>query len=143
MLIAAGVLLLFAVAATLFSRTTGIGRTEVAPVAVAFEVSLRFVDDAAGAVHVIRAADGAEIARFEPGTSGFGRGVVRGLVRDHRRAGLSADATFQLVRWADGRMSLGDPATGERIELDVFGPTNAAVFAAILKSAQSGRQSAP
>jgi putative photosynthetic complex assembly protein len=143
MLIAAAVLLVFAVLATLFARATGIGRTEVPPAAVAFEVPLQFVDDPTGAVHVIRAADGAELALFAPGTNGFGRGVVRGLVRDHRRAGLSADATFRLVRWADGRMSLGDPATGERIELDVFGPTNAAVFAAILKSAESGRQNAP
>jgi putative photosynthetic complex assembly protein len=143
MLIAAAVLLVFAVGATLFSRATGIGRTQVAPVAAAFEVALQFVDDASGAVHVMRVPDGVEIASFAPGTNGFGRGVVRGLVRDHLRAGLSAAATFRLVRWADGRMSLGDPATGERIELDVFGPTNAAVFAAILKSAESGKQSSP
>ena len=39
---------------------------------------------------------------------------------------------FRLTRWSDGRLSLDDPATGRRIELDAFGPTNTAVFAHLM-----------
>ena len=39
---------------------------------------------------------------------------------------------FGLIGRADGRLTLEDPATGRRVDLESFGPTNAAVFAQIL-----------
>ena len=37
-----------------------------------------------------------------------------------------------LIGRADGRLTLADPATGARIDLEAFGPTNAGVFARLL-----------
>ena len=63
------------------------------------------------------------------GENGFFRGALRGLARERRRAGLGSEQPFQLIGRADGRLTLTDPATGQRIDLESFGPTNAAVFA--------------
>ena len=57
---------------------------------------------------------------------------MRGLVRDRKRQDLGAEAPFRLTRWADGRLSLQDEATGRSIDLGAFGPTNAAVFAHLM-----------
>ena len=39
---------------------------------------------------------------------------------------------FKLIARTDGRLTLFDPVTGQRIDLESFGPTNAAVFAPFL-----------
>jgi hypothetical protein len=41
---------------------------------------------------------------------------------------LGPEAPFELVGHVDGRVTLRDTATGERINLESFGPTNAAIF---------------
>ena len=41
---------------------------------------------------------------------------------------MPADEPFALIRYADGQLVLADTATGERVVLDVFGPTNAKTF---------------
>jgi putative photosynthetic complex assembly protein len=66
------------------------------------------------------------------GTNGFVRGVLRGLARERRLNDVGAQPPFQLTRWSDGRLSLDDPATGRRIDLVAFGPTNAGAFAQLL-----------
>ncbi len=95
-------------------------------------LELRFEDRADGAV-VVTTADGARTVRvLEPGTHGFVRSVVRGLVRERRALGVGAEPAFQLTHWADGRLSLDDPSTGRTVELGAFGPTNARAFAGLL-----------
>jgi len=66
------------------------------------------------------------------GSGGFLRGALRALVRHRRLAGLGAEAPFLLVAHADGRLTLEDPATRHRVDLESFGPTNSAVFAQLL-----------
>jgi putative photosynthetic complex assembly protein len=63
------------------------------------------------------------------GEQGFLRGALRSLVRERRRRGGDASAPFTLIGRADGRLTLADATTGQRIDLESFGPTNAAVFA--------------
>jgi putative photosynthetic complex assembly protein len=63
------------------------------------------------------------------GEQGFLRGTLRGMARERRRNGLDDTAALSLLARADGRLTLVDPATGRRIDLESFGPTNAAVFA--------------
>jgi putative photosynthetic complex assembly protein len=92
---------------------------------------LRFYDRADGAV-VIEDASGAEAAIVEPGSGGFIRGVVRGLARDRKARGLGPEPVFRLTRWSDDRLTLEDTATGRRLELTAFGPTNKDAFAALL-----------
>jgi putative photosynthetic complex assembly protein len=57
---------------------------------------------------------------------------MRGLARERRRQGVGADIPFQLIGRSDGRLTLVDPGTGRRVDLESFGPTNAAVFARLM-----------
>jgi putative photosynthetic complex assembly protein len=93
--------------------------------------SLRFEDRADGSVAVLDAASGREIERVQ-GEAGFLRGALRALTRERRMRELGPEAAFELIGRADGRLTLRDPATGVRIDLESFGPTNAATFARLL-----------
>jgi putative photosynthetic complex assembly protein len=98
---------------------------------------LVFRDRADGAVEVLDAdRDGAMRHVFEPGTQGFVRGVLRGMARARRAAGVGAAPPFTLTRWSDGRMTLQDPETGQRISLEVFGPANSLPFAELLSPSE-------
>ena len=63
------------------------------------------------------------------GEQGFLRGVLRSLMRERRRSGLDLRAPLALLARPDGRLTLSDPSTGQRIDLESFGPSNLAVFA--------------
>jgi putative photosynthetic complex assembly protein len=93
--------------------------------------SLRFEDRPDGSVAVLDAASGAQIETIH-GEAGFLRGALRAMARERRKLGLGAAPPFELIARADGRLTLADPATGERLDLESFGPTNAAVFARLL-----------
>jgi putative photosynthetic complex assembly protein len=60
------------------------------------------------------------------------RASVRGLAQERKRLGIGDAAPFVLTRWSDGRLSLADKAIKRRIELEAFGATNEAAFAALL-----------
>ena len=75
---------------------------------------------------------GSMVEVLPPGTNGFARGVMRGMARERHSREIGSEPPFRLTRWSDGRLSLDDPATGRRIELDAFGPTNTAVFAHLM-----------
>jgi putative photosynthetic complex assembly protein len=92
------------------------------------ERALRFVDLPDGGIAIVDAASGAVIDTAQ-GEQGFLRGTLRGLLRERKRRGLGREAALLLIARADGRLTLTDPSTGERIDLESFGPTNAAVFA--------------
>ena len=89
---------------------------------------LRFEDRAEGDIAVVDAAQGREVARLR-GEHGFARGALRTLARERMRRGLGPEVPFELSGYADGKLVLRDPATGERIHLEAFGHSNAAVFA--------------
>jgi putative photosynthetic complex assembly protein len=92
---------------------------------------LQFEDRPDGSVAVIDAKSKKEIAAIT-GEAGFARGTLRGFARDRRARGLGSEQPFQLIGRADGRLTMLDPATGRIVDLESFGPTNAAVFAALL-----------
>lgn len=93
--------------------------------------SLRFEDRPDGSVAVIDARSGRQIESVQ-GEAGFLRGSLRALARERRKRSLGPEAAFELIGRADGRLTLSDPATGERIDLESFGPTNAGVYARLL-----------
>ncbi len=93
--------------------------------------SLRFEDRPDGSVAVLDAREGTEIERVQ-GEAGFLRGALRALTRERRMRDLGPETAFELIGRADGRLTLHDPATGVRIDLESFGPTNAATFARLL-----------
>lgn len=140
-LLAAAALVAIALVSAAATRIAG-GYVMERPPSVAAESSdLRFADRNDGAVIVTRVPDGSTIAVLDPGTNGFVRGVLRGLARERRFRGVSAEEPFRLTRWADGRLSLEDPSTGRNIELRAFGPTNEVAFARLLMAPTATRLS--
>ena len=122
-----GSLLLLVLLAVGWARWQGVAlRFEDAP--AVWQRELHFVDAADGAVLVRDAQSGETVARFV-GEQGFVRGTLRALARERNRRGLGAELPLQLVGQRDGRLTLRDPATGERIGLEAFGSSNLAIFA--------------
>lgn len=95
---------------------------------VLMQRALHFNDQPDGGVAIVDAASGRTLDTVH-GEQGFLRGTLRALVRERRQRGVAADAPLQLIARVDGRLQLADAATGAHIDLDAFGPTNAAVFA--------------
>ncbi len=95
--------------------------------------SLRFEDRPDGSVAVLDALNGLQIDSIQ-GEAGFLRGALRAMARERRKQGLGAGPAFELIARADGRLTLSDPATGQRIDLESFGPTNAGNFARLLSA---------
>lgn len=110
------------------ARMTGIGTTPNPTSKVVQVMSLRFEDRSNGAVAVYRAGEDREVGVLAPGTNGFIRSVLRGLARERRSRGIGPEPAFDLTRWADGRLSLDDPATGRTVELGAFGSANSGAF---------------
>jgi len=104
---------------------------KVAPVATR---DLLFIDQPDGGLKVVDARDGSTADLLVPGsTSGFIRGVMRGMARERHKFGASKEAPFRLTLWKNGQLSLQDATTGRVIELTGFGDTNRAAFMALLK----------
>jgi putative photosynthetic complex assembly protein len=116
-----------------------------APVEPAREsLAIRFEDRPSGAIAILDATTGREVSTVPPRTGGFVRGVLRGMFRTRKLESMGRDARFVLAREASGRLSLEDPETGRRVDLDSFGPTNSAAFAGLLAAGrQVGARGAP
>jgi putative photosynthetic complex assembly protein len=95
--------------------------------------ALHFKDQPNGGIAIVDAKSGATIDTAH-GEQGFLRGTLRAVVRERKLRGLVSNEALQLISRADGRLTLLDPATGSRLDLESFGPTNAAVFARWLPS---------
>jgi len=142
MLAALGAVVLASLLAVGFVRLTGIGVAHV-PDAPAVSVrEFRFEDQANGGIVVRDAHSGRVVHTVAPETNGFLRGTMRGLARERHRRAIGPEIPFRMVGRADGKLTLEDPATGRRVDLGSFGPTNAAVFAGLMASAPPSTASA-
>jgi putative photosynthetic complex assembly protein len=133
-ILGAGVLIVSSLLLVIGARLAGWTPARPAVSAVIASVDLQFEDRADGAVLVYLEGQADPNQILAPGTNGFVRGVLRGLARERRAESISSRAPFRLTRWADGRLSLDDPATGRHVDLEVFGPTNAGAFAEIFNN---------
>jgi putative photosynthetic complex assembly protein len=95
--------------------------------AVIWQRELLFADGPKGEVMVKDFKTGEVIGLFE-GEQGFVRGTLRALIRERKRRDVGSEQPFELIARAHGRLILNDPATAQRIDLDSFGPSNAALF---------------
>ena len=134
-LFAVGGLLLATLVSVTAVRITGIGVVHATEAPAVATRDFRFEDQSDGSIKVFEAAHGHLLETVAPGTNGFLRGTMRGLARERHRRGIGAEPPFRMVGHADGRLTLEDPATGRRVDLGSFGPTNGAVFGKIMNEA--------
>jgi putative photosynthetic complex assembly protein len=86
----------------------------------------------AAAVGRLTSDTSAPIEVVAPATNGFLRATMRGLARQRIRQDSDREIPFRLTGWADGRLTLEDPTTGRKVEMEAFGITNEEVFAHLL-----------
>jgi putative photosynthetic complex assembly protein len=134
---AIGALVLVSLAGTAVVRLTGVNIREPDAPTVASRM-LRFADGADGSVLIYDASSGEQAARIT-GEQGFLRGAMRAMARERRAVGAGAQPAFELISRADGRLTLVDPVTHQRIDLESFGPTNAATFARLLPAGSTAK----
>jgi putative photosynthetic complex assembly protein len=136
-LILLGALVLASLLGTAAVRWSGVDIREPDAPAVAVRL-LRFEDRPDGSIAVLDGRDGSLVETVQ-GEHGFLRGTLRGLARERRMRGLGPEQPFELIARKDGRLTLLDPATQQRIDLDSFGPTNARVYARWVPAPANGR----
>lgn len=141
-IIGAGLLMLFTIVVAAVSHRAGIYHVTTPPTTAVASRDLFFADQHDGGVLVTDAKTGKRVAMIEPTTGGFLRGIMRGLVREHRLNDLPSGTAFRLTHWADGRLSIADPANGESFDLEAFGSTNELAFAKLLEEDET-KSSAP
>jgi putative photosynthetic complex assembly protein len=98
---------------------------------------LRFTDRIDGAVVALEGPENREVAVIAPGTNGFLRGVLRGLARERKSMNIGDQVAFRIVRRSGGRLAIEDLATGRRVDLEAFGPTNTEAFSRLLRREKS------
>jgi putative photosynthetic complex assembly protein len=133
-LIAAAALIGFSLVATTAVRLQRLHAPPVAEAgpAPAHSIQVRFTDEQNGSVSVRDSQSNQVVESIAPGTNGFIRSVMRGLVLDRKRRGIGPVKPFVISQSVDGRLTLLDTATGRLIDLDAFGPTNRDAFGQIL-----------
>lgn len=99
---------------------------------------LHFADRDDGGVDVFDGNDTKASNVITNGSNPFMRATLRGLAQQRKREYMGPAVPFRLTAWADGRLTLDDPATGRHIELEAFGPTNAGAFVRLLKPDAEG-----
>jgi putative photosynthetic complex assembly protein len=129
LLSAAGVIA-FSLLSVALVRITGNGPDQK-PAPSSFERPLRFEDRPDGSIAVIDGRTGESIASVK-GEQGFLRGALRALARERKSRGIGSEQPFQLMVRTDGGLTLYDPVTSQRVDLESFGPTNAAAFLPLL-----------
>ena len=138
-LIGAVGLILVTLASVAVSRLSGLGASRLEPAVAVTSLDVRFEDRADGAVVVLNGTGERTVLVLEAGAHGFVRGVLRGFARERRAAGISEAPPFRIARLNDGRLLIEDTASGRRIDLDAFGPTNVAAFVKILETGTASR----
>ena len=127
-LMAIGLMLLAILVSVTVVRVAHLNNDETLVEPALIERALRFEDRNDGSIAVIDGQSLAEIAQIAPGSNGFLRSTVRGLVRERKRRELGPEMPFVLAIRTDGRLTLDDPATSRHVDLDAFGSVNAIVF---------------
>lgn len=131
-------LLAFTMGAVALVRVTGNGPDQLAA-ATLTERLLRFEDSPGGGVAVIDGETG-QLLTTVTGEQGFFRGAIRALARDRIARKIGPEQPFKLISRTDGRLTLFDPVSGQRVDLESFGPTNAGVFAQFLTMQPQGNR---
>ena len=114
------------------ARLVGIQPVQVRHSVVSESADLRFADMSDGSVEVSDPRDGHVVDVLPPRTNAFLRTVMRGFAQARLRAGIGGEVPFRIERTVDAHLSLSDPQTGRRVQLDPFGNLNANTFGRLL-----------
>ena len=126
----AGGIIAFSLISVGLIRITGNGPDQLAA-APTVQRSLLFQDYKDHGVLVADGLTGEKLTVLY-GEQGFVRGALRALSRERHSRGIGSDKPFDLIARVDGRVTLMDPSTGQRVDLESFGPTNTAEFSRFL-----------
>lgn len=138
-LIAGAVLAAAAFGAALLGRAD-IGALRVSESPTVESRSLVILENGVGASSVFDAQTGKLIRNTTLGVEdGFVWGAVNGLSYGRKHVGGAADAPYTLARRADGKLTLTDTVTGQRVLLNSFGTSNAAAFERLFEHKESAR----
>lgn len=129
-LISAGLLVALTIVGAGWSSYTKGDVLDLPTSTVVVSRDLVFADREDGAVVVTE--NGQQVLVLEAGSGGFVRGTLRALARHRQLGDIGEEEPFRLVHWADGRLSLIDPSTNGRVEINAFGKDNLDAFAQIL-----------
>jgi len=89
---------------------------------------LRFVGDPkVGPMSVFDAQTGEKIADLRP-NDGFVRTVLVSMAFDRGKSGINEEPTYQLLEWADSRVTIEDRTTKVRMNIGAFGNESKAAF---------------
>lgn len=132
-------LVMFSFAAVMIGQATDRGLSLTPPAEAAETRTLMFAGQPGGEIEVVDAVSGQMVALLSADQDGFIRGVLRGLTRGRAVTRTAGADVYVLTRWDDGRLSISDPVSGERFDLNSFGSDNLQAFARLLRSREDAR----
>jgi putative photosynthetic complex assembly protein len=138
-LYSAVVLIAFSLGAVTWVRLTLPAHPPAPAAHILAERSITVTDQADGSVLVTDAATGNAIGKLAVDGDAFARVTLRTLAERRGKAPALQHIPFELTAWSSGGLTLVDPATGETIELESFGHTNAGRFAELLAAPETPR----
>lgn len=139
-LIGAGVMIALAFGAALLGSVADVGSYRMADSPIVESRLINIVNSRDFTATVTDATDGSLIKVAKANAEeGFVWGAVNGLSYGRKHAKAPLDAPYELSRRADGRLTLTDPTTGQKVFLDSFGPVNAVAFARLLERPGAAR----
>ncbi len=120
-------------------RLAGFRPPSSLPVEPALQTRVLAVEDAAeGKVIVRDAKTGEMIVTYNRGEGSFFRATLRTLVNDRKHKGLDSGGNFRLEAHTGNQLFLIDEASGKTLSMNAFGPSNTAVFAALISNKKEG-----
>jgi putative photosynthetic complex assembly protein len=131
-ILGAGLVLAITMAFAAYGSITGLNLPGTPDSEPQTSVEIRVNDRPDGSVAVYDAATEELVMTVAPGENGFIRGAMRALARQRQMQDIGSRPPFELTLWENGRLSLKDTATGERIFLEAYGKTNRDAFAELL-----------
>ncbi len=114
--------------AVLTDRPT-VGQPKPAEVLESLEMTLTATG---GKAVLVTDSAGTEIANLDHG--GFITVVQNGLARERLKQNVTGNPPVELIRFANGRLTLLDPATNWSVELGNFGQDNKAAFERLMSN---------
>ena len=99
---------------------------------------IKVEDSTEGQVIVRDANSGETLVTFKRGEGSFFRATLRTLVHDRLHKSLNQEGNFRLETHMGNQLFLIDEVSGKTLSMNAFGPTNTAVFAALMSNPKQG-----